>query len=155
MLDIIVSLYCNHCLQFQGKLINQTRENTENLVLGSILASFSPNLVLKNFLLWVLSPQDVMHCCKLSLYAISRKTMNQTRENAKNLVSGLILAQIWTPTFFPWILPLLDVRHCCKLALYVISRKINELNLRKWQKTHMAHIRVAKFVFQNFGTVGE
>ena len=94
MLDISVSLYCNHCIQFQGKLINQTRENIENLVLGSILVSFSPNLVTNNFLLWVLSSQDVMHCCKLSLYAISRKKMNQTRENAKNLVSGLVLVPL-------------------------------------------------------------
>ena len=44
MLDINASY---HCMQFQGKLVNQTcRKMTENIVLGPILARFGP----KNFL---------------------------------------------------------------------------------------------------------
>ena len=65
-----------------------------------------------------------MLCCKLSLYAILRKT------NKPNL-------RKWQKTFchfFSWILPLLDVRHCCKLSLHAISSKTNKPNLRKWLK---------------------
>ena len=36
----------------------------------------------------------------------------------KNLVSGLILAQIWAQKVFSWALPLLDITYCCKLSLY-------------------------------------
>ena len=71
-----------------------------------------------------LPPLDVMLCCKLSLYAILRKT------NKPNL-------RKWQKTFchfFSWILPLLDVRHCCKLSLHAISSKTNKPNLRKWLK---------------------
>ena len=53
---------------------------------------------------------------------------------AKNLILGLILAQILSQKIFSWDLPRLDVIHCCKLSLHAISRKTNELNLRKWQK---------------------
>ena len=35
MLDIVASY---HCIQFQGKITSQTRENGKNLVLGLILA---------------------------------------------------------------------------------------------------------------------
>ena len=62
------------------------------------------------------------------------KPMNQTWENGEILISGPILAQIWTPKCFSWILPLLDIRHCCKLSLCAISRENYKVNLRKWQK---------------------
>ena len=67
----------------------------ENLVLDPILACFGSKFgPLKTFL-WVLSLLDVIHCCKLSLYVISRKT-NETKleKIAKNLVSGPILAHL-------------------------------------------------------------
>ena len=81
-----------------------------------------------------------MHYCKLSLYAIPRKTNVYTKleKMAKNLVLRSILAplaQIWAPTIFSWILPVLDVRHSSKLSLHTISGKTNEPNLRKWKKT--------------------
>ena len=47
---------------------------TKNLILGLILACFAPILVLKKTFLWVLPLLDVIHCCKLLLFAISRKT---------------------------------------------------------------------------------
>ena len=86
----------------------------------------------QNLFLWVLPLLGVRNCCKLSFYAISRKTNERKLIMAKNLVSGLILAP---KVFFLWILPLLYIIHCCKLPLYAISRKTNEPNLRKWQKT--------------------
>ena len=51
--------------------MNQTRENDKKpRVLGPILAQiWSP----KSFL-WVVPLLDNIHCCKLPLYAISRKT---------------------------------------------------------------------------------
>ena len=57
------------------------------------------------FFTWVLPLLDVIHCYKLSLYTISRKTYEPNlRKWQKNLVSGPILAplaQIWAPkTFF-------------------------------------------------------
>ena len=48
----------------------------KNLVSDPILAHFGPNLVPKIFL-WFLTLLDIMHCCRLSLYIISRKT-NET-----------------------------------------------------------------------------
>ena len=69
MLDIIASY---QCMQFQGKLMNQTLESDKKkLVLASILARFAPNLVPENFFSPLL---DVIHSYMLSLYATSRKT---------------------------------------------------------------------------------
>ena len=45
-----------------------------NPVSGLILASFGPNLVPPKKFSWILPVLNVRHCCKLSLYAISRKT---------------------------------------------------------------------------------
>ena len=63
----------------------------------------------QKFFLRVLPLLDVKHCCKLSMYAISRKT---NKSNLKiwqqTLALGLILAplaQIWAPKFYLWILP--------------------------------------------------
>ena len=59
-----------HPMQFKGKLMNHTWENAKNLFWGLILAQIWS----LNFFLLVLPLVDVIHCCKLSLYAISRKT---------------------------------------------------------------------------------
>ena len=102
---------------------------TKKLILGLVLACFDQKLVPKKFFhgFYLL---DVRHCCKLSLYAISRKTNEPNlRKWQKKQVPGLTLAplaQIWTQKSFWWILPQLDVRHCCKLSLHTISRKTNE-----------------------------
>ena len=109
----------------------------KKLILGLVLVRFDPNLAQKSFS-WSLPPLDVIHCCKLSLYAISKKT------NELNLIKSQknkFQARFWPlwhkfgpPKNFSWILPLLDVKNCCKLSLYAFSRKTNEPNLRKWQK---------------------
>ena len=104
----------------------------KTLILGLPLARFGPNLVQKIFL-WVLLLLDVIHCCELSLYTISRKTNEPNmRKWQKSLVSGPIFAplvKIWAPKFFLQILTILDIRHCYKLSLYTISRKTNEPTL--------------------------
>ena len=56
--------------------MNQISENGEKSNIGLDFGSFSPNFVLKLFS-WVLLLLDVIHC-KLSLYAISRKTKDPT-----------------------------------------------------------------------------
>ena len=86
---------------FLGKLMNQTWENSEE---PSFRPSFGPNLGLHYFFSSVLPLRDVRHCCKLLLYAISRKT-NETniRKCKKKLILGTIfacLAKIWIPKFF-------------------------------------------------------
>ena len=75
------------------------------LVLGQIWS-------LKIFFVGFVST-DVRNCRKLSLYAISRKTIeNKLEKMTKNLVSDPILAplaQICPLKFFSWVLPLLDI----------------------------------------------
>ena len=66
------------------------------------------------------------------------KLRNQTWENGKKLILGLILAR-FGPNSGPkknlWILRQLDVRHYCKISLYWVSKETNEPNLRKWAET--------------------
>ena len=98
----------------------------KNLILGQILTHFAPNLVLKNFLLLL----DVIHCCKLSLYAISRKTNNPHF----GLVSGLILdhlAQIRISNFFFKNLTPTVTRYHGQLLSCTISEETNDTILRK------------------------
>ena len=106
-----------------------------------------------------------MHCCKLSLYTISRKANEQNlRIWQKNLILGLILArlaQILAPKYFLWVLPPLDIRNCCKLSLHGITSKSNEPKLEKMTKNlvlgpimaPLPKIRVTKFFFQKSGFV--
>ena len=55
---------------FRGKLMNQTWENGKKTSFGPNFGPFGPQ---KNFS-WILPQPDVRHCCKLSLYTISKKT---------------------------------------------------------------------------------
>ena len=74
----IVATY--HCMQFQGKVINQTWENGEKPSFGP---NFGPNLVLENYfrdfyLYWVLGIVASYHCMQFQ-----GKLMNQTWENGE------------------------------------------------------------------------
>ena len=118
MLDIVRS--CN-LVQYRGKM-------TKTLISDPIL--LTPH-----------SPLVIWQCCKLSSYAISRKTNKPNLKKwQKKLILGPILdhlAQIWSPpNFFLKVLPLADIIHCCKLLLYAISKKTNKTLLGKWQKTN-------------------
>ena len=57
---------------------------------------FDPNVVPKKTFSWVLPLLDVIPCCKLSLYVISRITKEPNLKMAKNLVLAP-LAQIRAP----------------------------------------------------------
>ena len=46
------------------------------------------------FFSWVLPQLDVIHCCKLSLYIISRKTNELNLTNCKKPIFGPILAHL-------------------------------------------------------------
>ena len=67
MLEIVASY---HCLQFQEKLTSQNWKNGKKPSFRTDFGHFRPNLGPKIFLPLL----HVRHCCKLSLYAISRKT---------------------------------------------------------------------------------
>ena len=96
-----------------------------------------PKLGPPNFFLWVLPLLDVTHYCKLSLYAISRKTdePNLRFGEKPNFRPDFgLLGPYLGRKIFSWILPLLDIRHYCKLSLHAISRKTDEPNLRFGEK---------------------
>ena len=71
MLNIVASY---HYMQLQETNEPNLRKWGKKLILGPILAQ---TLAYKTFL-WVLSQLDVRLCCKLLLYAISRKN-NETK----------------------------------------------------------------------------
>ena len=108
----------------------------KTLILGPILAkTWAPK-----FFSWFLSVLDVRHCCKLSLYAISRKTndpkLRKWRKTHFEHDLGSLGPNLCTKNFSWFFLPLLNVRHCCKLSLYAIARKTKNPNsIIKWQKT--------------------
>ena len=124
-------------MQLLGKLMNQTWKITKKPNLGPNFGSFDHKSGLPKLFFAILPLTDVMHCCKQSFYAISRKTNVPNLRKWQNLISGQIVAGFGPnliPQFFLWVLPSLDVINCCKLSLYAIARKTNEPNLRKWKK---------------------
>ena len=60
MLDIVTSY---HCMQFQGKLMDQTLENGKKPILGTNFSLFGRNLGPPIFFLWVLPVLNV-RCAK-------------------------------------------------------------------------------------------
>ena len=61
-------------MQFKGKLMNHTWENGKNPNFGPDFGPFRPKVGPQKYFLWILPLLHVIHCCKLSLYAILRKT---------------------------------------------------------------------------------
>ena len=59
MLDIVASY---HCIQFQGKLMNQTWENNKKPSFMTDFGPFGPNLDPKKYFPWNLPLIDVTHC---------------------------------------------------------------------------------------------
>ena len=99
MLDIVASY---HCMQFQGKLMNQTWENGKKSSFEPNFGPFGPNLDPKIFfrgfyLNWMLDIIASYHCMQLQ-----GKLMNKTWENGKNPISGqflIYLARIGAANF--------------------------------------------------------
>ena len=86
---------------------------------------------IQKFFSWVLPLLHIIHCCKLSLYAISRKTIEPNFRKWPKTIFAPNFGPFW-PKFgllniFSWILPDLDVKNCFKLSLHVISRKTKKI----------------------------
>ena len=133
MLYIVASF---HCMQFQGKLMNQAWENGKKTSFGTDFVPFGPNLGPKIFFhgfyfYYMLDIVASYHCMQFQ-----GKLINQTWENGKKNKFWDWFWSLWPKCgpqkFLSWNLPLLHVRSCCKLSLHAISRKTNEPNLRKW-----------------------
>ena len=71
MLDIVASY---HCIQSQGKLMNQTCENCKKKLISGLIWLVWPKFGLQKLFSWILPLLDARHCWKLSLYEVSRKT---------------------------------------------------------------------------------
>ena len=95
MLDIVASY---HCMQIHGILMNQTWENGKKTSFGSDFGPFGPKLGPKSYFSWILPLLHVRHSCKLSLYAISRKTNESKLRKFCPIFEHL--AQIWDTNFF-------------------------------------------------------
>ena len=115
--------------------MNWTWENGKKPNFGPNFGSFGPNLGL--LFSWILLLLDIRHCCKLSLYAISRKTKDpNSRKWQKNLNLGLILApwaqiQVAISFFFFFFfffknLALPVTRYHGELSSCIISEKTND-----------------------------
>ena len=130
MFDIVTSY---HCMQFQGKIMNQTWENGKKTNFGPNFDSFGPNLGY-NFFSWVLPLLDVRHCCKLSFYTISKKANDPNwRKWQKKLILGLIWAQIRAANFFfffskIWLRQSLDI-----MASYHHVQYQKKLMIQSWE----------------------
>ena len=91
-------------MKFKGKLKIKLEKMAKKTNFEPECDPFWPKFGPQIFFSLVLPLLDVIHCYKLSLHAIKRKTNEPNlRKWQKNLVSGLILtplAQIWFPKFF-------------------------------------------------------
>ena len=118
----------------------------KKLILG---LTFWPMFGPPKFCLWILLLLDVIHCCKLSLYAISRKTDETNLIKCQKTYFRTRFWSLWSKfsplNYFLQILSLQDVKHCGKLSLYAISRKTNEPNLRTWQKNLVSGLVLSCF----------
>ena len=73
-----VIILCN----LKEKQLTKLEKIAKNIISGWFFARFT-QIWAPQFFSWVLPLLDVRHCCKLSLYALSRKSMIQTQENDK------------------------------------------------------------------------
>ena len=130
----IVARY--HCMQFQGKPMNQSWENGKKPSFGPAFCLFLCIFGPQKVFLWILTLLDVLHCGKLSLCEISGKT-NEPKKLRK-----------WQKTYFQSrfcpIWPKFELakvsfnnlvssvtRYHGQLSPCAISEKYNDLILRK------------------------
>ena len=81
-----------HCMQFQGKLKNQTLKNGKKPSFRSNFCPFDPNVGPQKFSLWILPKLDVRHYCKLLLYSISMKII---KSNLRKWPKAQFQAHFW------------------------------------------------------------
>ena len=128
-------IVCNFKENCKTKIEKMAKKKTS---FGTDFGSFGSNLGPQIFFSWILPALDITHYCKLSLYAISRKT---NEANLRKWPKLLFQVRFWPKFVLPsqtnklfGVLYLEDVMHCYKLSSYATSRETNESNLRKWQK---------------------
>ena len=100
MLNIVASY---HCMQFQGKLMNQTWENVKKPSFGPNFGPFGPNLGPKTFFRGIYLSKMLHIVASYHCMQFQGKLMNQIWESSKKLVSCPILthlAQIQAAKFF-------------------------------------------------------
>ena len=131
----------------QAIIVSNFKENkcaklekmAKNLVPGRfwhLWPKFGPQKILYGFFWWVLPLLDVIHCCKLSLYAMTRKTNEPNlRKWQKTLFWArfrLICPKFGPPIFFFFLKPDSSVTiYHCQLSSSTISEKTNDPILRK------------------------
>ena len=140
ILPLLVSRHCSKTIILCNFLKETHKPNLKKWHKKSNFWSDFGQHLGPQFFFRVLPLIDFRHCCKLSLYAIPRKTNERNlRICQKKLTLGSILAHlanIWAPKkIFLWVVILQDVRYCCKLSLYATSRKSKDPNSRKLTKT--------------------
>ena len=90
------------------------------------------------FFSWILAQLRARHCCKLSLYAISKKTIRQSLRKWKKTSFQTDFGPFGPKLGAKFFLMKFTSNTCQTLLqaiIFAISRKTNEPNLRKWQKT--------------------
>ena len=107
-------------------------DNSKKLISGPILACLTQIWAQKLFS-WILSPLDVRHCCKLSLYAISKKTNepNLRRWQKPSFAPPPFGLNLDHQFFFFQNLALSVIRYRGQLSSCTISEKTNGPILRK------------------------
>ena len=124
---------------FQGKLLNQTWQNSKKPSFRHDFGWFWPKFGPQNFFCELFLYEMLEIIASYHCMPFQEKLLNQTWQNGRKPSCRPDFGLFW-PKFGPqknflWVLPILDVRNCCKLSLYAIKTKTNEPNLRKWQKT--------------------
>ena len=127
MLYIVASY---HCMQFQGKLMNQTCENSKKPSFRHNFGPFWLKFGLRELLLWLLPLLDIINCCKLSFYPILWKT---NQPNLRKWQKKTSFESNFGPSFPPpkkiLISQALDIGFSYHHVQY--HKKINDLILRK------------------------
>ena len=131
----------------QAIIVSNFKENkcaklekmAKNLVPGRfwhLWPKFGPQKILYGFFWWVLPLLDVIHCCKLSLYAMTRKTNEPNlRKWQKTLFWArfrLICPKFGPPIFFfffkTWLLS-----HYISLPAIIIYNIRKKLIIQSWE----------------------
>ena len=132
MLDIVASY---HCMQFQGKLMNQIWENGKKPSFGPDFGPLLPKFVPPKKILWILPLLDVRHCCKAINVYNFKELMNRTWENGKKSIFGPNFGPSDPNSchqfFFFQNLTFLVTRYHGQLSSCTILEKTNDLILRK------------------------
>ena len=119
MLDIAASY---HCMQFQGKLMNQTWENGKKLGFWTNFGPFGPKQIfLEFYLYYMLNIVSSYHCMQFQ-----GKLMNQAWKNSKKPGFGSDFGPFSSPIFFFKNLAPSVSRYYGQLWSFTISEKTND-----------------------------